>query len=451
MALVLRILVVAVVFAGLASAAASAAKAKVRSCPTVAWQRAADGAFWIHPVTYKAGAHRVGVRFRYTTPAGRSVSMVKYYRLDRRGRIALRAVRPRPRGSGIVRSTETCVPPRGSVRPRRPRRYPKGTRLPVRRAWALPGNRVAPAARRPPAPVTAPPVGGSPIDPTPPPAPAPVPNVTLLTAGDIANCFNNVPNDPNSGQHPGAGAIETTALVQSLLPVDDLIVQGDLAYESGTAAEFRDCYDPTWGQFRSFTHPAPGNHEYVSPGAAPYYAYWGDRAGPAGRGYYSYELGNWHIVSLNSEVDTSGAGQQAAWLRADLAAHPNLCTLAFWHRPRWSNDASYGDDPSVAPMFQILYDAGVDVLLQGHAHAYERWSEMAPDGTTRPGRGVRAFVVGTGGAESHAVNALEPGEEVSQGNVFGVMRMTLTASGYSWEFLPTVSATFTDSGATACH
>jgi hypothetical protein len=448
--MVLRALAIALVFAGCASAVASARGTAVSSCPRVAWQRAADGAFWIQPVTYKVVAHRVRVRFRYTTPAGRSASVIRYYRLNRRGRIALRAVRPRPRGAGIVRSAETCAPPTASARPRQPRRYPKGTRLPVRRAWALPGNRVAPAARRPPAPPAPPglPVGEA-SDPPPPAAPAPP--VTLLTAGDIANCFNNVPNDPSQGQHPGPGAIETTALVKSLLPVDDLIVQGDLAYESGTAEEFRDCYDPTWGQFRSFTHPAPGNHEYNSPGAAPYYAYWGDRAGPAGAGYYSYELGSWHIVSLNTEVDTTGAGQQAAWLRADLAAHPNPCTLAFWHRPRWSNDSLYGDDPSLDPMFQILYGAGVDVLLQGHVHAYERWSEMAPDGTSQPGRGVRTFVVGTGGAESFAVDALKPGEEVSQGNVFGVVRMNLTASGYSWEFLPTAGSTFTDSGATACH
>ena len=258
-------------------------------------------------------------------------------------------------------------------------------------------------------------------------------------------------NASGPGRHPGPGAIETATLVQTLLPVDDVIVPGDLAYESGTASEFQDCYDPTWGRFKGFTHPAPGNHEYNSKDAAPYYAYWGDRAGPAGKGYYSYDLGDWHVVSLNSEADTTGAGQQAAWLRADLAAHPNRCTLAFWHRPRWSDDTVHGDAPDLAALFQILYDGGVDVLLEGHAHVYERWSELAPDGTARPGRGVRTFVVGTGGAPSYAVNALRPGEEVSQAQVLGVLRMDLTPSGYSWAFVPTPGSSFTDAGATACH
>ena len=340
-----RAVATALVAAGCGSAAAGVGAASAGTCPRVAWQRAADGAFWIQPVTYKIHGRRVAVRFRYVAAAGGVASVTKDYRLDRRGRIALRAVRARSRAAGVVRSVEACAPPRSSARTPKARRYPKGTRLPVRRAWALPGDPVAPVARRPPAGPVGPPVGGPPTGPTgPQPPAAPASRVTLLSAGDIAKC----PADkPGPGHHPGPGAIQTAALVQSLLPVDDIVVPGDLAYESGTADEFRDCYDPTWGPFRSFTHPAPGNHEYNSPGAAPYYAYWGDRAGPAGKGYYSYDLGGWHIVSLNSEVDITAAGQQAAWLRADLAAHPSLCTLAFWHRPRWSNDKTHGDAPDL--------------------------------------------------------------------------------------------------------
>ena len=274
---------------------------------------------------------------------------------------------------------------------------------------------------------------------------------TVFAAGDVAGCFNDVAGQPELGQHPGQGAIRTAALIRARLPVDDLIVLGDLAYESGAPAEFRDCYDPTWGAFNAFAHPTPGNHEYRTPDAAGYFGYWGARAGPPGRGYYSYDLGPWHIISLNSEEDVAPSGDQAAWLRADLAAHPRRCTMAFWHRPRYSSDPVHGDAPALAGIFEILYDAGVDVLLQGHAHAYERWAELGPDGTVRPGRGVRTFVIGTGGAETMPVGMRRPGEDVLRGHVLGVLEMVLTADWYSWRFASVPGAPFIDFGRSRCH
>jgi hypothetical protein len=265
----------------------------------------------------------------------------------------------------------------------------------------------------------------------------------------VAQCFTN---DSGVGQHPGDGAIATANLVRTLLPVDDLIVQGDLAYESGTASEYADCYEPTWGAFKAFSHPAPGNHEYQSPGASPYYAYWGARAGPAGRGYYSYDIGAWHVVSLNSEVDIAAGGPQATWLKADLAAHRARCTMAFWHRPRFSSDPLNPSQTSLIPLYTVLYNAGVDVLLQGHAHNYQRWNELTPTGTLQRGRGIRSFVVGTGGANvTPLAPGLQPGQDVAKTDVFGVMQMTLTPTGYSWRFIPAAGYSYTDAGNSSCH
>jgi calcineurin-like phosphoesterase family protein len=431
--------------APVALSAAPHATASGAKCPLVAHQRAVDGSFWLLPVSYTIKRHRLRVRFRYIDHAGRNAYLVKFYAL-KRGRVKMTAVRESRRHRGRVLSyTRTCRPSKRTAAARQPGWYSKGASLPVPFAWRLPGKRIAPAPAAPPPPGAPPP---PPPDPGAPPAPGPPPpNRTLLTAGDVANCFTG----PGGDQHPGAGALETAALIKGLLPVDDLIVQGDLAYESGTATEFRDCYEPTWGQFKAFSHPAPGNHEYLSPGAAPYYAYWGTRAGPAGKGYYTYELGAWHIVSLNSEVDVAAAGEQAAWLRADLALHPTRCAIAFWHRPRWSNDLTQGDTPSLTDLYNILYDGGVDVLLQAHAHAYERWLELAPDGGVQPGRGIRNFVLGTGGGDAQSLGPLRPGEEISQENVLGVLRMTLSSEGYAWQFMPTLSSTFTDSGTGTCH
>jgi hypothetical protein len=457
--------------------AAPTGNAAGEPCPLVAYQPAAAGFYWLQPVVSTVQGERLRVRFRYINTAGGEAYVIKYYAI-RDGRVKMTAVRQRRASRGVTTYERTCVPRTRQATTRRPGRYRAGVSLPAGFAWKVPGDRVAPGPRvtttQPvpgapvgaasgapePAPVPGVPAGAPPSDalpapgpgPGPAPAPGPVaPSWTVLTAGDVANCFNNVKGKPAMGQHPGQPTLDTAAVIKAQLPVDDLIVQGDLAYESGTAAELRDCYDTTWGAFKSFSHPAPGNHEYRSKGAAPYYAYWGPQAGPASRGYYSYDVGPWHVVSLNTEVDYKAAGQQAAWLRADLAAHPNRCTMAFWHRPRWSNDPIHGDSPWLDGLYRILYDAGVDVLLQGHAHAYERWSEMAPDATVEPGRGVRTFVVGTGGAESMDILPQRPGEEVSQGKIYGVMKLTLTADDYSWEFLPTGGSTFADSGTTRCH
>jgi hypothetical protein len=449
-------------------APAPAATKRTPACPRLAYQVGTGGVHVLHPVTYTRRGRTLRVSFTYLDAKGATRNMIRSYRV-RGGKVKITAVREGKRGDGKVTTyRRSCAPSLKRAAKGKPGVYRNTVSLPQSFVWKLPGNHRAPAPAppvAPPAPPSLPaPPAADPAPAVPPPAPAPAPvpgpippgpgrtSWTVLTAGDIAQCFTN---DSGVGQHPGDGAIVTANLVRTLLPVDDLIVQGDLAYESGTASEFADCYEPTWGIFKAFTHPAPGNHEYQSSGASPYYAYWGARAGTAGRGYYSYSVGAWHVVSLNSEADLAASGQQATWLKADLAAHPARCTMAFWHRPRFSSDPLNGDTLALNPLYAILYNAGVDVLLQGHAHNYQRWNELAPDangrGTIQRGRGIRSFVVGTGGADFTPPGTLQSGEDALAGNVFGVMQMTLTPTGYSWRFIPAPGYSYTDAGSGSCH
>src|SRR4029453_10200533 len=188
--------------------------------------------------------------------------------------------------------------------------------------------------------------------------------VTLIAAGDIAQCGR-------SG-YVGTGAEGTARLIDRF--PGTVLALGDLAYPNGTEREFRECYDPTWGRFKDRTRPTPGNHEHNTPGAAPYYAYWGERAGAAGEGFYSFELGAWHIIALNSNIrDGPLRSKQQEWLAEDLERHPTLCALAFFHHPRFSS-GGHGSDPRQDPLFRILHSHGVDVVLGGHDHDYERFA-----------------------------------------------------------------------------
>ena len=260
----------------------------------------------------------------------------------------------------------------------------------------------------------------------------------FVGAGDIASCYDD--ND------------EATARL--LDEIDGTVFTlGDNAYDHGTSAEFTSCYAPTWGRHLTRTRPTPGNHDYVTPYASAYFAYFGDRAGDPTQGYYSYDLGEWHIIALNTNCgEISGCGEgstQLAWLRADLAAHPAPCTLAYGHHPRFSSGGH--DDANLTSMWEVLHDGGVDVVLSGHDHTYERFAPQDAAGALDTVSGIRQFVVGTGGARHYAFDTLRPNSEVRNSDTFGVLMLTLQPARYEWTFVPTAGADFADHGSTTCH
>ena len=213
----------------------------------------------------------------------------------------------------------------------------------------------------------------------------------LVGAGDIASCDDL------------AGAYATAKLIEKM--PGTVFVAGDLAYPNGSDEDFAKCYQPTWGRFKDRTRPAPGNHEYHSDGASGYNRYFGAAAGDPTKGYYSYDLGAWHILALNSECDQVGgcdaASPQGKWLAQDLAQHPAGCTLAYFHKPLFSSGGSHGNDPLMKPLWDALYHAGADVVINGHDHNYERFAPQDPDGKLDTVHGIREFVVGSGGKNSH--------------------------------------------------
>ena len=275
--------------------------------------------------------------------------------------------------------------------------------------------------------------------------------MVIVAAGDIA-C------DPGSPQFLAqAGTVHacqqmaTAHLIESLKP--DLVVPlGDDQYDQGTLAAFQRSYDPSWGRFKAISRPAVGNHEYGTPGASGYFAYFGVAAGTTGLGWYSYDIGEWHVVVLNSNCNQVGCGHaspQLAWLTADLAAHPGGCLLAYWHHPLWSH-GEYRGDKHVLPFVKALYAAGVDIVLNGHDHNYQRYTPRAPDGTSDPTHGVREFVVGTGG-RSHYPAIKDPGADIVDATSFGVLQLTLAHNAYQWTFQPAEAGTFHDTGQATCH
>ncbi len=270
-------------------------------------------------------------------------------------------------------------------------------------------------------------------DPASPPPPA---DPTIAAAGDIADS--------------GAGDTTTAGLVSTLNPTKVLTL-GDNAYPDGTAADFASWYQPTWGAFKSKTSPAPGNHEYHVPAAQGYFDYFGTLAGPAGRGYYSFDIGGWHIISLNSEVAHGVGSLQETWLKDDLAASSASCTLAYWHKPRWTSGADHPNDTTMAPFVKALYDAGAEVILNGHAHQYERFAPMTPSGQLDTEFGVREFVVGTGGRARDAFLTTQPNSEVRDNSTWGVIQLTLREGSYDWSFKPSQASSFTDNGSRGCH
>ena len=264
---------------------------------------------------------------------------------------------------------------------------------------------------------------------------------TLIAAGDIAQCGR-------SG-YVGTGAEATARLIDSL--PGTVVALGDLAYPNGTERDFRGCYEPTWGRFKDRTKPTPGNHEHNTPGATPYYAYWGEQAGPVGEGFYSFELGPWHIIALNSNLlEGPLKSKQEEWLAADLERHPTRCALAFFHHSRFTS-GGHGSDPRLDSLWRILHAQGVDVVLGGHDHDYERFAPQDPDGNRDQQRGIRQFVVGTGGARLTPFLWLQPNSEMRINEVHGVLRLTLRADSYQWEFLSAPDGKVLDTGVTRCR
>ena len=228
-----------------------------------------------------------------------------------------------------------------------------------------------------------------------------------------------------------------------------IFTTGDHAYMSGSDREFQECYGPTWGRHRQRTRPSPGNHEYESPGAAPSFGYFGLQAGPPGLGYYAYRLGAWEVFSLNSTVDTSEASAQYQWLAAELVRRPARCSLAYWHHPV-VNEGPHGDSRHMLAIWRLLHQHGVDVVLAGHDHNYQRFAALDGDLRRDPQRGMRQFIVGTGGA---TVYAFTRGSQLveARGGAWGVLKLTLAAESYMWEFVSVPGQTFHDAGQDVCH
>ena len=257
----------------------------------------------------------------------------------------------------------------------------------------------------------------------------------LVGAGDIASC--------------GDDADEATAKLLDSIP-GTVFTAGDNAYSSGTPEQFARCYGPTWGRHKTRTRPSPGNHDYRTPGGAAYYAYFGDAAGDPLRGYYSYDVGSWHIISLNSNALMVANSPQERWLRADLAAHPAKCTLAYWHHPRFSS-GEHGNNRAPEPLWNALYAANADVVINGHDHTYERFAPQTPRGVRDTARGIREFVVGMGGAGFYEFPIVRANSEKRNNTTHGVIKLTLRADGYDWEFVPVAGGRFRDSGSGRCH
>jgi len=264
------------------------------------------------------------------------------------------------------------------------------------------------------------------------------PSVVLVGAGDIAACSS-------------VGDEATAALLDTI--DGTVFTLGDNVYDLGSDREFSECYNPTWGRSRERTRPSVGNHEYGTPEASGYFAYFGAAAGDPHTGYYSYDLGAWHIIVVNSNCGEVGgclAGSpQEAWLRADLAAHPADCTLAYWHHPRFSS-GPHGGSTEMRDIWQALYNSGAELVLSGHDHDYERFAPQDADGNLDPQHGIREIVVGTGGRSHYRFDRIRPNSEVRNSDTFGVLKLTLSSADYSWEFVPVAGKGFTDTGSGAC-
>jgi acid phosphatase type 7 len=264
-------------------------------------------------------------------------------------------------------------------------------------------------------------------------------DAVLVGAGDIADC--------------GSDGDEATAKLLDGLD-GTVFTLGDNAYELGTSSEFRRCYDPSWGRQLDRTRPVAGNHDYLTKNAAGYFGYYGAAAGDPMTGWYAYDIGAWRVYVLNSNCALVGGckvgSAQEQWLRGDLAANPRECVLAMWHHPRFSS-GMHGNDAITGDLWTDLYDAGAELVLNGHDHDYERFGPQTPGGRADPARGIVEMVVGTGGRSHYAFETIRANSLVRDDTTYGVLRLVLSSGGWSFEFLPVPGGTFTDSGSAACH
>lgn len=265
----------------------------------------------------------------------------------------------------------------------------------------------------------------------------------MAALGDIV-C---APETPVTNDHCQMAA--TAELVRDMQP-DVIAALGDLQYERGAASSFALMWSETWGRLDRKMRPAVGNHEYGTPGASGYWDHFGSRAGPEGMGWYSYRVGSWNVIALNSNCSVVGCdegSEQLRWLRANLAAHPARCTLAYWHHARYTSGL-HGADATVDPLWKVLDEAGADIVLSGHDHHYERFAPQAAGGVADPD-GIRQFVVGTGGRSLYPMIGRSPSSEAGTSRSFGVLKLTLRERGYEWRFVAT-KGKFTDTGTAVC-
>jgi len=303
--------------------------------------------------------------------------------------------------------------------------------------------------------------------PTPTPTPAPTPPAATPTpSATTPTPPAATPTPPASGSPVliGAGDIcitssianaNATAAIITANPGAVVFTAGDNSNETGTSTQYANCVAKSWGVFKSRIHPVPGNHDYMTTGAAPYYAYFGAAAGTAGKGYYSYNLANnWHVIALNalcSEVGGCGSGSpEETFLKSDLAANAGKHIIAIWHIPSFSSGGAHGNNGSYVAWWNDLYAAHADIVLDGHDHDYERFALQSPTGASDP-NGIREFVVGTGGAGQRAFGTIRANSQIRSTGTFGVLKLTLGLSSYTWQFIPVAGKTFTDSGTQATH
>jgi len=282
------------------------------------------------------------------------------------------------------------------------------------------------------------------------PVPKPAAGATVYAVGDIARCAHPDPR--------WSGAADTAAVVAAGLAADPsavVLTLGDHTYPRGTAQEFANCYDPTWGRFKARTWPTPGNHEYYTKGALPYFAYFGARAGSPERSWYSLGLGSWRVISLDSNLAPAAHAAQLDWLRAELRDKPSRCTLAIWHHPLYSS-GGHGSVPKMQDAWAILHAAGAELVLSGHDHDYERFAPQDANGNLDRAGGLRQFVVGTGGAFATPFLLTVKHSEARDASRNAVLRLTLRDDGYDWELLEATppglpNASPPDHGSAACH
>ena len=284
----------------------------------------------------------------------------------------------------------------------------------------------------------------------------------IAVGGDIAcdpanSNFNGGNGSANSCREMGTSNLLVNAGLSGVL------VLGDNQYYCGGYTAFLESYDPSWGRVKPITYPAVGNHEYLTSdgtdcnaangGATGYFKYFGSAAGQQGQGYYSFDIGTWHIIALNSNCGDAGGcsatSPQGLWLANDLKTHTNFCTLAFWHIPLFSSGGRANNNSKA--FWQLLYDNNADLILSAHDHIYERFASQTPSGTLDTTRGIREFIVGTGGANHTSIVSVAANSEVRNADTFGVMELTLHPTSYDWNFVPEAGKTFKDSGSTACH